>query len=490
MTSHNQPPRSLSSQAMSGGRWGATRSLALQLGTLVTTGILTRILGSDEFGLVAISVTVLTMFDLLTRVGFGASVIRRIELDQVSASTLFWAAVALGTLAGALAAAVAEPMATLAGASEAAHLVRVSAVALPMGLATSVLSGLMYRDLRFKASSLVEISLTVVYGVLAVWLATLGWGAMAIVVAQVVRTAGALIVLFVLTGFRPSFVFSRSVIREDLAFSLGVLGGDIVSYANRNIDYWWVGNRMGKGPLGVYYVAFVIPNLLRQRFNAIGHEVLYPVVSKFQDDIPRIGAAYLRVMRLVSFLVLPTMLGLISVADLAIPIGFGPGWEGAVVPLDVIAGASAITALGVIARPIFVAIGRPRITVVSGVASLVVMLTGFVIMDEMTLVGVAWATAAGAVTEVLVAQVYVVRLLRVPLSEQVLAVGPFVISSLVMICAVLATRLLIDGSMTMVPEAVLSVAVGIVSYFVVGMLIFRAPFKEQLAAVRRFLGLG
>src|SRR5690606_2565346 len=116
MTSHNQPPRSLSSQAMSGGRWGATRSLALQLGTLVTTGILTRILGSDEFGLVAISVTVLTMFDLLTRVGFGASVIRRIELDQVSASTLFWAAVALGTLAGALAAAVAEPMATLAGA--------------------------------------------------------------------------------------------------------------------------------------------------------------------------------------------------------------------------------------------------------------------------------------------------------------------------------------------------------------------------------------
>ena len=482
---------SLGSEAISGGRWGAVRSVALQVGTLVITGVLARLLSTEDFGLVAIAVVVVTMFDLLTRVGFGASVIRRPVLDREIASTLFWAASGIGLLAAGLAMGLSRPAAALAGSADAAGLVVLAAVNLPLGMAFSVVQGLILRDLRFRTAALVDVGGTVVHGVVAISLAFAGFGPWSIVIGQVARTVVGLVACLVITRFVPLLRFDRSVLAEDLSFGLGVLGGDVVSYVNRNADYWFVGNRLGPGPLGVYYVAFIIPNLLRQRFNGIGHEVLYPVVSKFQDDIPRITSAYLRVVRLVSFLVLPVMVGLAVVADLAIRIGFGPGWEEAVQPMQVISVGMALTAVGVVARPIFVAMGRPGITIVTGLLAVVTLGAAFgVLWGRITLVGVAVAVVLAAAVETVATQVYVVRILRVSPWRQLRAVAPFALATLVMAGVVVGVRATAVGRLGFVLEAVVAVAAGALAYLVVGSVGFRRDFGEQVRAVRSFLGLG
>lgn len=482
-----QQPGSFEPHAVSGGRWGAVRSVAVQVISFGITATLTRLLDADEFGLVAIAFVVVTMFDLLTRVGFGASVVRRVELDRRITSTFFWAAVGFGLVAGGLAAALATPTATLAGSVEAAPLVAVAALTLPLNLASRVPGGLVVRDLRFRANAAIDIGTIAVHGVVAITLALSGAGAWAIVIGQVARSAFSLVAYLVVSRFRPAFVFDLGVVREDLGFNLNLLASDVVAYGNRNLDYWFVGNRLGSSALGAYYVAYVLPNLLRQRLNAIGHEVLFPVASKLQDDLTRLGAAYLRVVRLMSFLVFPVMFGLATVADLAVRIGFGPGWDEAVAPMRLIAIASGVMGVGVVARPIFAAIGRPGIMVVAGLLGLAALVGGLAFSWEGgTLVGVAAAVLGGTIVESGIVLARVRGTLGIGLRAQAQAMAPFAVSTLVMVAAVLGGRTLVGG-LSLVIEAIAAVMIGFVAYLGIGLVVFRSQFLTEIAVLRRFV---
>lgn len=488
MSDPPQQPDSYGPQAFSGGRWGAVRTVAIQAISFAITAVLTRILDSDAFGLVAIAFVVVTMFDLLTRVGFGASVIRRKELDHRIASSFFWAAVGLGLVAAAVAVLLAEPTARLAGSADAAALVAAAAATLPINLGERVVGGLLTRDLRWRAVATIDVVGTFVHGVAAIGLAFAGAGAWAIIIGQIARSVFRLGGSMVAARFIPSPVILIAPLREDLRFNLNLLAGDITSYANRNLDYWFVGNRLGSSALGFYYVAYILPNLLRQRFNAIGHDVLYPVASKIQDDLQRVGAAYLRVVRLLSFLVLPTMLGLAVVADLAVRIGFGPNWDEAVAPLRLIAIGSAVMGVGVVARPIFDAIGRPGIRVRVGIVGLVALAIGLAFSwSDGTLVGVAAAVVVASSVESGLVLRAVKQVLGVGWAAQGRAVLPFLAAAVVMAGLVVGVRALL-GPVPIVLEAAVAVVTGVVGYFGTGFALFGGQFRGELSVLRRFVG--
>lgn len=485
MNDERRDSRSFRTDAVSGGRWGAIRSVILQVTSVLTTAVLARLLSSSEFGLVAITVVVLLMFDLITRVGLGASIIRRDPLTREFASTFFWASVALGVAAGGLAALISAPAATLAGSVEAAPLVALAAVTLPLNLATRVPSAMLAREFRFRTSAAIEVVGSVIHGVVAISLAFAGLGALAVVIGQIARSTAMLVGSMAKSGFRPEFLFKRHHIVEELSFSLSWLTGDLIGYSNKNADYWFVGNRLGTSALGVYYVAYVIPNLLRRRINAIGHNVIYPIVSRISDDMARIAAAYLEIVRLVSFLVVPAMLGVAVLADLVVAIGFGPEWADAVAPLRVIAVAAAITSIVVVGVPIFPALGRPQILILTGLVGLVTLVVGLAFFfDDGTLVTVALAVLVAAIVEGSI----VIWKLRSVVGVQVraffAAVAPFVISAILMAGSIVILRSSVFDSLGHVTEGILCVVTGAILYMAIGGVVFRGAFREQLGLVK------
>jgi PST family polysaccharide transporter len=474
---------------MSGGRWGAFRSVWLQIASILTTAILARLLSNEDFGIVAITVVVVAVFDLVTRVGIGQSLVRRSELTERDASTFFWASLFLGSLAGVLAVAVSTPAATLAGSADAAPLVAAAAVTLPLGLSANVPMAFLSRRLRFRAITLIHVAASLVYGISAISLAFMGFGAWAVVIGQVARSTTIMIGCFLIAGFRPRLMFDRRVIREELGFSAGILGGGLVSYANKNVDYWFVGNRLGTGSLGLYYVAYVIPNVIRRRVTAIGDQVLYPVVAKMQDDKSRIVAMYLRVVRLISFVAIPAMIGLAAVADLAVRITFGSEWIDAIAPLRVIAVAAAVTTTIVPARPIFPAMGRPSVLVFAGLASLLALGVGLAASTTQgTLVAVAFAVLVAAIVEVVVMQRKMKSELGVQYRDFLTAFGPFAISATLMAVVVWGFRSFLADGLTMPAEAAISIAIGAMTYLAFGRLSFSSTFREQLSATKQLLG--
>lgn len=473
------------SDAFSGGRWGAIRSVVLQVASIGTTAVLARLLSEEDFGLVAITVVVLTMFELVTRVGLGATVIRREPLTDRVTSTFFWLSLLLGGGAGLLAFAVSGPAAALAGSTDAAPLVALAALTLPLNMAARVPIALLSRRFQFRARAGLEIAGALTHTIVAIVLAFAGLGALAVVIGQMARSLALLVGAFVASGFRPRLVMDRAIIGEELSFNAGWLTADLVTYANKNTDYWFVGNTLGAGPLGIYYVAYVIPTLLRRRVTSIGHEIIYPVASRIQNDPTRIVSALMRIVRLVTFVVVPSMLGLSVLADLAIRIGFGSDWMEAVEPLRIIAVAAAVTSMTVIANPVFAALGRPWLQVRIGMTAMVVLIVGLAASLRIgTLYAVAAAVLIAATVEACSVLFRLRSLVGLSFREYGASVYPFVTSAIFMALAVWTLRHFALGQLHVAIEAVFSVIAGVVVYLGMGTLFFRREFREQWAAVK------
>lgn len=457
----------------------------LQLTSLVTTAVLARLLTTADFGIVAITVVVLTMFELITSVGLAGTIIRREPLTEEVKSTFFWASLILGLAVAAFVVAFAVPAASLAGEPAAAPLVALAAVTIPLNLTGRIPAALLSRAFRFKALATIEIGGSLVQAVVAVSLAFMGLGAASVVIGQICRSTIMLSSWFLTSRFMPRFTFNRHVLGEELSFNFGLLGADLVSYANKNADYWFVGNTLGAGPLGLYYVAYVIPNLLRRRITLIGHEVMYPVVSRIQVDLPRIESAFLRVARMVTYLVVPAMLGLAVVADLAVVVGFGPAWEGAIGPLRFIAVAAAVTSMTVMANPVFAALGQPRILILNGLIALMVLGAGLALSLTMgTITAVAAAVLAAAVADGIAILIRMRSLVGLQIGRYLVSVLPFVSSAVVMAALVVGLRISVLGHLHPIGEAITSVLVGVAAYLLIGEVFMSSSFREQRRVVR------
>lgn len=478
----------LRSEAFKGGRWGAAESITAQVLTLATTAVLARILTPEDFGLVAIATVVVGLLSLVTEAGFTPTIIRRIQIDREVSSTTFWAALSLGFTASVLAVLLSNPLAVAFGDGTAAPLISVAAWTLVLGMAASVPKGLLLRDYRYGAVSLIAVAGLAVYGLTAVLLAAMfDIGAWAIVVgkvtAAVVDTASSLAA----ARWRPSLVFRRSVLRQDLAFNIGFLGNRLVGYGSKNLDYWAVGRTLGSGTLGSYYVAYIAPNLVRQRMTWIAQRALLPVFSRMIDDPARLVRAYLAVYQFTALVALPMLLGLALVADGAVLLVFGPSWTEAARPMAILAAAASVEALHPVNATLFVSQGRPSLNLIVNVVRVLTLGIGLALASEAgTLVAFALAVLASTLAAVFTSQLIVFR--RVPLDVTAVAKAllPAIVPVAAMCAAVWGFRsLAFIEDLDLRLQAILSVPVGGTIYFALGFGLFPEAFRNLMRDIRK-----
>jgi PST family polysaccharide transporter len=106
----------------------------------------------------------------------------------------------------------------------------------------------------------------------------------------------------------------------------------VINYWARSSDNLLVGKFMGSDALGIYSRAY---SLMLMPFNQVINviaPVMFPVFSTIQRDRERVRRAFLRVIRLMTFITFPMMLGLLVVAEPFVLGLLGAKWSG-VIPL-------------------------------------------------------------------------------------------------------------------------------------------------------------
>jgi O-antigen/teichoic acid export membrane protein len=140
------------------------------------------------------------------------------------------------------------------------------------------------------------------------------------------------------------------------------------------VDSAAVGKLLGPAQLGYYAMAMTTATMVTANLSKAASSIMMPAYSKLQTDVPALRNAYLRVLSLVMLVVLPTTLGLITVAEPLVRVVFGERWMPTVVPLQILAVFGFLRALVSFSGYLFEGMGLPGVAFKLGLLRVAVIL--------------------------------------------------------------------------------------------------------------------
>ncbi len=268
--------------------------------------------------------------------GVGSFVITEKRLDEASTQTAFWLSVVVASVLSCGLAFAAPHVADLMGQAQAATYLRVLSLSVFASFAAAVPAGLLLRGLRYRAYYCVQVTSAAALVLTELALALAGWGALSVAVGQTVAAVTTLLGWSLCARFRPRAVFARRHVSRIVRFAGSWSGYRPPSTSRRTSTTSSSAASSAQEALGLYYIAYVIPNLLRQRVHWIAQAVFFPVFSRLADDDATTARYYGRLLQLQLSVALPALLIVAVVAEPLLAVVFGTAWTPAAPALSLL----------------------------------------------------------------------------------------------------------------------------------------------------------
>ena len=303
----------LSTTTVKGTFWTYLSYYSGKIIIFLSTIILARLLTKDDFGVVGYALVVIGLLDVLSDLGIGAALVYYRENPR-AASTAFWLGIGIGIALFGISWIVAPVAGWYFNDPRAVPVIRVLAITFPLSAFSNVHSSLLRKALEFKKKFIPDLSRSIAKGVFSIVFALIGFGAWSLVLGQVMGTLTTAFSYWRVFPWKPSFDFDWSLGKSLLSYGVHMVSVDSIAMLLLNLDYLFVGRFLGAEALGVYSLAFRMPDLLITQFCTSVSKVLFPVYVKMRDQAEALGNGFILTMRYVSMVTVPLGLGLALVS--------------------------------------------------------------------------------------------------------------------------------------------------------------------------------
>ncbi|MGD8699606.1 MAG: lipopolysaccharide biosynthesis protein, partial [Gemmatimonadales bacterium] len=296
---------SLSGSALVGMLWMGWAQGAYAVLQILILAILARLITPDEFGVMSAALVIITFSKIFYQLGLGPAIVQRPRLEERHLRTAFSASVVFGLTLGVLVWLAAPLVASFFRMAELEPVLRVLSGIFPLLGLGLVSASQMERDLRFRwLANRDVLTFAFGYGVVGVLAARAGLGVWALVCAHFGHTILSLATLLIVRPPR-GVGFEWRAFKELAYFGGGhtlARFGNFLAHQGDNIV---VGRWLGPQALGFYGRAYQLMATPASLFAGVLDKVLFPTMSKVQDDVRRLASAYTRAIALVALVTLP-----------------------------------------------------------------------------------------------------------------------------------------------------------------------------------------
>jgi len=289
--------------------------------------ILARLLGPSDFGLVALAMPLILLGNMVSDAGLGNALVRQRDSSRELESTVFWCALGTSFAIAVLVALLAEPISRLMSEPKLTPIIIALTPLLPVSGSLAVANARISRERKFGLFAIGETIATLLSSAGAIAAALAGAGAWSLVIQQGLLWTAKACWLLPMSGFRPIAVCKPSLAWPHLHFGLYSVAAGLTDFASKSFQTLLIGALISIPAAGRYSMAWRIVNLPAMILAWPLHLSIFASVARWGDD--RIGARplALRALRGIVTIMAPLFCGLGLVADPAIKILLGPGWE-------------------------------------------------------------------------------------------------------------------------------------------------------------------
>jgi PST family polysaccharide transporter len=295
---------------------------------IASTGVLARLLTPNDYGVIAMVLSVTTLAEYLRDLGLSTASIQKQNLTHALQTNLFWINVATGL---ALTAALAATSPLIAGFYHQPQVLWVTVAMSASFLINSLAAqsgALLARNLWFGRQAVATISGALTTLAVSIALALKGFTYWSLVWGQLAGTAITAGSLFFLSPFRPGLPRRGTGVRDLLKFGAHITAFDFVNYFHRNLDTILIGRFCGAGLLGLYNRAYGLLMFPMNNLWTPINTVAFPAMSRLQDQPTAYRNYYQRVTGLLALLSMPCTAFLFVASGPVVRLVLGAQWAG------------------------------------------------------------------------------------------------------------------------------------------------------------------
>jgi PST family polysaccharide transporter len=388
LTVDAEPGDGLRTKVAGGVRWSLIATVGTLTGRMAFVVVLTRLLGPENFGIVAQATVYITVAWIFLNFGLPVTIIQRRHLGREDVGTAMTLTVASGLVFALVTAFGAPLIADFFQTPELTAVMRVLSVSLLLKAIAVVPAAMLAREMRFKALGTAEIVSMVVSGGIAIIAAVNGASYWALVVQMLVLDS-IYLVMTLATARVPMPVWSHSAAQRLWSFSSRMMGSDVINYISDSGEKILIARFLGATPLALYNLAGRVLVVPIETLGKTGDRVILPMFSRLQDDRERVAHLFLQATASVALFVSLPMALVILCAPLGVPMVFGEAWEPAVLPLQLLAAHGVFFLLVTLTNPVVQAAGRADWELRWSVFTTVIAVATFVVGIQWGIAGVA-----------------------------------------------------------------------------------------------------
>ena len=385
--------------------WSTVGTVVTRLGNVAVSLVVARLIAPTEFGVFAVALTVWTICGTMAEFGLGTDLVRAKDIDarMPTVATLGLAtsgALALGMFLAS------DALATAFESPQAAGVIRVMSLSMLAFGFSIVPAALLQR--QFRQSTLFAINMIglVISTVITIALASHGFGAMSLAIAQVSSQTIVVVAQFVAVRRLPTFGFDRGIAAQSVRFCLPLAAANMLSWVLLSLDNLIVSRTLGTTALGYYALAF---NVSSWPMSAVGQSiraVALPALAHIETPGRRNSAIGLLSGPLWTLSIL-LGLGLASLATPLVALLYGPRWSAAAPALVGLAVFGGLRVVLDFLATLLIAAGETTAVLLTQIWWLGVMVPVMWLgVSHYGLLGAGWAHVAVAVAGVLPAYLY------------------------------------------------------------------------------------
>jgi PST family polysaccharide transporter len=399
----------------------------------LSTLFLARLLAKDDFGIVAYALTALALLDVASDLGVAEAVVYY-EKDNRKNSTAFWISLIIGLALFGLAWILAPLLVLYFRDERVLEISRVMALTFPFSALGSTHEAILRKNLAFERTTIPVFFRAMTKGLLSIILAIMGFGAWSLVWGQLGGTLISSILLWVLTPWRPALEFDFASARALLSYGMKDIGTNFLSMILLNLDYWLVGHYLGAEALGVYTLAYRLPELLILQLARIISQVNFPIYTKMRETHGSLARGFWKTTAFVSFITVPMGIGLALLARPFTIVFLSEKWIDAIPVLQGIALYAMFLSLIHNATSAYKAQGNFGVITWLSVIRLFLLFPALwwatAVMGSIVTVG--WMHALVALTSAVIGLIVAARMLSLPLRDLFTSIWPAILAGILM----------------------------------------------------------
>ncbi len=385
--------QSISRKMAGGAAWMVCARMVMRLSGLINIIIVARLLPPADFGVVGLTVAFIGAFEAMSDMSLNSAIVRHKDPKRKHYDTVFTLMILRGVILASIVLLTAGSMAAFYGDERLVYVAY--AIAAQLILFSAVNPGVsdFQRDFDFRRDFIFLAVRKLASTVCCVTVALTIWpDYRALVTGLIAGTVATLMASYTLSAYRPRV--SLAAFGEIFGFSKWMLATNMLRFTQQRLDTFILGKTLGLTALGFYTIALELANLVSTEFAMPLRRAFMPGYAKLQDDASALREQFATAYGAAMLIAIPFAVGVALVAEPAIRMAFGEGWEASVAPMRVLSANGLALASVAFCWPVIIATGNPRKLAPLQIISIIVGgPTVWWASSNYGLTGAAWAMA-------------------------------------------------------------------------------------------------